>query len=189
MLICNLFLGFNFNQLKLTIVFGLLTLLFLPMWGSIGYLQLEKKKVQKSVKRKIMNGIPKEELIFMAFTKEDLTTKLNWKHSKEFELNGEMYDIVEREETADSAFYWVWWDKEETELNQRVKRIAAEIFGSSPDHQEKNNLVQSFYKSLFVENPQHDFQVLVASQQRLNYHYLDKKRSDYHPIIETPPWS
>ncbi|MCC5922400.1 MAG: hypothetical protein JJT77_01335 [Crocinitomicaceae bacterium] len=174
--------------MKVAIAFGLLSLLFLPMWGSLGYLQLEKKKVQKSVKRKMMKGIPKEELIYMAFSTEDLSTKLNWKHSKEFELNGEMYDIVERKETADSAFYWVWWDKEETELNQRVKRIATEIFGSSPDQQEKNNVVQSFYKSLFFENQNNDFPFLITSQQRLSYHYLDKTPSDYHSTIDTPPW-
>ena len=175
--------------MKAIIVSGFLVLLFLPLWGSLGYLQLEKKKVQKSVKRKIMNGIPKEELIYMAFSTEDLTTKLNWKHSKEFELNGEMYDIVEREETADSAFYWVWWDKEETELNQQVKHIAAEIFGSSPDQQEKNNLVQSFYKSLFFEIQHTDFQTLITLQKRLNYHYLNKTLSNYISIIESPPWT
>ncbi len=158
------------------------------MWGSLGYLQLEKKKVQKSVKRKIMNGIPKEELIFMAFSSEDLSTKLNWKHSKEFELNGEMYDIVERRETADSAFYWVWWDKEETELNQQVKRIAAEIFGNAPDQQEKNKLVQSFYKSLFFENQLLNLQLSTGLEQRLTFFYLGKTPIHYIPVIDAPPW-
>lgn len=136
-----------------------------------------------------MNGIPKEELVFMAFSQEDLTTKLKWKHSKEFEFNGEMYDIVECNETADSAFYWVWWDKEETELNQRVKRIAAEIFGNAPDQHEKNNLVQSIYKSLFFEIQNTDFQKLITLQKRLNYHYMNKTLSNYNSIIESPPWT
>lgn len=131
---------------------ALVVLLFLPLWGTFGYLKVQKKQVQKSVKRQIMKGIDREELVYMAFSQRDLETKLNWEHAKEFELNGEMYDVVDRIETADSAFYWVWWDNEETELNRRVKRIAKSIFGSSPQQQDQCQYVQHFYNSLFFES-------------------------------------
>lgn len=156
------------------------------MWGIFGYLTLEKKQVQKSVKHQIMEGIDKEELIYMAFSKNDIKTKLNWKHSKEFELNGEMYDIVERRETSDSAFYWVWWDKEETELNRRVRRLAAEIFGQNPDHQEKNQLVQQFYKSLFFENQWVSDNYQFNNSSDNEFFYL-MKRTQTHKVVLSPP--
>ena len=129
----------------------LIALLFLPMWGTFGYLSVQKKQVQKSVKRKMMEGIPREELIYFKFSQEDIATKLNWKHAKEFEFKGEMYDIVERNETEDSAFYWVWWDKEETVHNQKVKRQAQEFLGKTPDQQKQQQFLVSFYQSLFCE--------------------------------------
>lgn len=156
------------------------------MWGVFSYLSIEKKQVQKNVKRKIMNGIDKDELIYMTFSREELSTKLNWKHSKEFELNGEMYDIVERKETQDSAFYWVWWDKEETELNRRVKRLAAEIFGQNPDHQEKNQVVQQFYKSLFFENQWGLDDKQFENSSKNKFYYL-KKRTQMHKEVLSPP--
>lgn len=131
---------------------ALMALLFLPLWGTLGYLTVQKKQVKKSVKRQIMKGVDREELIYMAFSQRDLETKLKWKHSKEFELNGEMYDIVERKETNDSIFYWVWWDNEETELNRQVRRIATVVFGSSPQQHKQNKMVQYFYQSLFFES-------------------------------------
>lgn len=165
----------------------LVALLFLPLWGTFGYLTVQKKQVQKSVKRQIMKGIDREELIFMAFSQEELQTKLNWKHAKEFELNGEMYDIVERKETVDSAFYWVWWDKEETELNRRVNRIAAAVFGSSPQQHEQSQVVQHFYQSLFVESMDSVEKMQHKRSEKQLFQYCFSIKETSHTKSSPPP--
>ena len=134
----------------------------LPVWGSFYYLQFQKKAVQKKVKRNIMHNCNDDELVFLAFTKEEIKTKLNWKHSKEFEYKGEMYDIVDFKETEDSVYYKLWWDKEETAINQRVKKLAAAVFSNSPDEQ-NNQLAFTlvlkflFYEDVTFEEPPHYF--------------------------------
>ena len=55
-------------------------------------------------------GIDKSELVLFKFSKEETTTKLNWKHAKEFEFNQQMYDVVEKQVSKDSIHYWCWWD-------------------------------------------------------------------------------
>lgn len=167
----------------------ILSFLFLPMWGSYFYFKSEQYVIRKKVKHKLMKVIPKEELVFMAFSQEDLTTKLNWKHSKEFELNGEWYDIVERVETADSAFYWLWWDKEETALNQKVRRIAAEIFGGSPDQNEKNQVIQQFYKSLFFEIEEYVSLPMRIHSSSSHFYYERFFKRLFYPAEGPPPKS
>jgi hypothetical protein len=122
----------------------------LPVWGSFYYLQVQKKLVQKKVKRQIMKSCNDEDLVFIAFTKEETQTLLNWKHSKEFEYNGEMYDIVHKRETQDSVYFKLWWDKEETVVNQKVKRIANSIFSQHEQQQEELAAVM-LLKFLFYE--------------------------------------
>lgn len=165
----------------------LVALLFLPLWGTFGYLTLQKKQVQKSVKRQIMKGIDREELIFMAFSQEELQTKLNWKHAKEFELNGEMYDIVERNETVDSAFYWVWWDNDETELNQRVRNLTTALFGGNLSHHKSNLIVANFYHSLFFETNNFAFKASNTSESSAFFNYLLKPYDTYLEVDSPPP--
>ena len=47
-------------------------------------------------------GIDKKELVFFEFSHTENQQKLKWKHSKEFEFNGEMYDVVKKITSTDS---------------------------------------------------------------------------------------
>ncbi|HEY8401789.1 MAG TPA: hypothetical protein VIK89_11025 [Cytophagaceae bacterium] len=106
-------------------------------------------KIQKEVKWKIIAGIDKNELVLLKFTKEETETKLNWKHSKEFEYNKEMYDIVETEVNGDTISYWCWHDHEETALNRKLADVVAKTFGSNPKSKEKQKQLLDFFKSLY----------------------------------------
>lgn len=76
----------------------------------------------------MIDGLAKEELVLLKFSKEETETKLRWEHSKEFEYDGQMYDIVSKEIKVDSIFYRCWWDNEETLLNKKLKELAAKAF-------------------------------------------------------------
>src|SRR5690554_5590213 len=94
--------------------------LILPFIGVYVWLKLKKSEVRKSVKHRLMKGIPKDELIQFTFALEDTAKVLNWIHSKEFEYQGEMYDIVTRYYSKDSVKYDLWWDHEERSEERRV---------------------------------------------------------------------
>jgi len=133
---------------------GILLLLCLitPFASTYMFLKLQKKQIKKEIKWKMIAGLDKDELVSLKFTKEEAQIKLRWKHSKEFEYNGEMYDIAQNSTQGDSVFYWCWWDHKETKLNQQLNELVAFALGNN--QQRKNNQEQliDFYKSLFWQH-------------------------------------
>jgi hypothetical protein len=100
----------------------------------------------------IIKGIDKEELVLLKFSEEEALKELKWKHSKEFEYKGEMYDIVETKKFNDITYYWCWWDHKETQLNQQLKELVTSIFNQNPQKNQKESQLISFYNLLFCKN-------------------------------------
>lgn len=96
--------------------------LFVPFWLLFFHYQIELSLIRKKVKFKILSNIDKSELVLLKFAKPEIKRILIWKHSKEFEYQSTMYDIVKSEYINDSVYYWCWLDKEETDLNIRFRK-------------------------------------------------------------------
>lgn len=128
----------------------LITSLILPFVGTVTWLNHHKKMVRRQVKHQIIAGIDKSELVLLSFTKEE-AEELNWKHSKEFEYNGSMYDIVEAD-TSNNIDYWCWWDYKETKLNKQLYKLLADYLGSDTKNKETKTRFANFYNSLFCSD-------------------------------------
>lgn len=135
------------NRSQLSIL--LIVVLVAPFFGMHSWLQLRKHAVRKQVKRELIAGIDKDELVLLKFSKTEVEEKLRWKHSKEFEFDGWMYDIVSVETTTDSIFYHVWWDNEETQLSRQLNRLTAIAFGNDQKRQEKQTHFNQYVRTLF----------------------------------------
>jgi hypothetical protein len=124
---------------KRTIVIGLIISLGLPFVGSWVWLDYQKNQVRRTVKHRIMEGLPKEVLTALSFT-IDQSSALKWKHSKEFEFQGHMYDVVYTESSNGRMTYWCWHDKEETHFNKQIQDLIASEWMHRPDRlpQQKN---------------------------------------------------
>jgi len=137
-----------------TVVKRLLTILIflslaIPFAGTYAWLHFEKRTVKKAIKRKLIAGIDKDELVLLRFSKQDAETKLHWEHSKEFEYNGEMYDVVTSETCGDSVYYRCWWDHEETRLNKKLARLVEDAFSNHPGRTEKQEQLIDFIKKWY----------------------------------------
>lgn len=141
---------------RLSILFILV--IILPFVGVYGWLKFEKKAIQKSVKRLMIEGIPEDELVQFTFAKEDTANILNWIHGKEFEYRGEMYDIVNRYYSEDSVKYDLWWDHEETALNRKLARWTNQLINQSPAEQSKSNYLTFVLRSMFSADSKIVFQ-------------------------------
>ena len=113
------------------------------------WLQHRKAVVRKEVKWKMIAGIDKSELVYFQFSQKESKKKLKWKHSKEFEFNGEMYDVVKKITSSNSIQYWCWWDHEETKLSKQLSKLLVGAFQSDVPSKDKKQQIVSFYKSLF----------------------------------------
>lgn len=113
------------------------------------WLQYQKKLVKKQVKRHIMAGLDRQDLVLLKFTEAEAQAKLRWEHAREFEYEGQMFDVVEREIRGDTLFYWCWWDSEETMLNKELSALAARVWRKDARHQQQQQRLTWFFESLF----------------------------------------
>jgi len=120
--------------------------------GTYVSLKLHEKQVRKEVKLKMISGLDKHELVLLKFTEKETQTNLLWKHSKEFEYNGQMYDVVESLIQGDSIFYWCWWDCIETKLSQQLNDLVDIALGNSEQQKHHQKQPTAFCKSLYCEN-------------------------------------
>jgi len=160
--------------------------LLAPATVTFLWLKKQKKEVKHEVKWKIIQGLDKSELVLIQLNKTEIEDKLEWEHSKEFEFEGEMYDVVEFEETTDSIKYWCWWDHKETKLNKNLADVVNSLLGNHPERQEKERQLISFYQSLFLEKVFHwrSTQFISISNPVFFYRFNLKK---YIKNIPTPP--
>ena len=158
--------------------------LTLPFIGVYGWLKFEKSAIRKSVKHRLMEGIPKDELVQFSFANEDTLIVLNWKHSMEFEYKGEMYDIVTRYYTEDSVTYDLWWDHEETELNRKLAQLTNGLINQNPVEQTKTNYLAFVMNTMFCENKQFIFK--TPFQEELIYTPFIDLKLNYSNRAEKP---
>lgn len=120
------------------------------MLGMYGWLQQRRKEVRKEVKHQIIAGLDRSELVLLTFTLEQ-HSKLKWMHSKEFEFEGEMYDVVETEVVDCVTHYWCWSDDEETVLNKQLFELTNIALGLDPVQQQQQSKFKHFTKTLYHE--------------------------------------
>ncbi len=130
---------------------SLLFSLFAPVAATFVYLQYQKKQIKREVKWNMITGIDRDELVLLTFSKEETETELRWKHSREFEYKGEMYDIVEKRVDGDQISYWCWWDHEETTLNRQLDGLLAQVMGKNPERKQQESHLTEFFKNLYFE--------------------------------------
>lgn len=128
-------------------------------------------------------GIDKEELVLLKFSETEKQSKLKWKHSKEFEFEGEMYDIVETLIVDDTTYYWLWWDHEETKLNKQLGNLMVSALGNYPQNKENHTRLFRFFNTLFfVDLPQEKH---YAAQETKDS--IPSQSVFYHFISDPPP--
>ena len=164
----------------------LLFCLIAPITATFTFLHYQKKQIKKEVKRQIIAGIDKEELVLLKFTEEESQTKLRWEHSKEFEYNGQMYDIVDKEIRGDTIYYWCWWDHEETELNKKLDNLVAYALGHDAQRKDSQKRVEDFYKTLYFSSNSNWALFLIQSGQTRTIYKFNYQTISFPPPVPPP---
>lgn len=157
--------------------------LITPVVGTVGWLHLKESAVKREVKWRMIAGISREELSLVKVSKDAARSELHWEHSREFEYQGQMYDVVATETHGDTLYYWCWWDHEETRLNKQLQELVAGIMGTSPERQEKQAQLISYFQSLFCDHL-FEWSASVPSYQKTPFygHF-----TGFQSLLLTPP--
>jgi hypothetical protein len=115
------------------------------------FLQYRKTQIRREVKHSLLASMPKKDLVLLSFKKDE--PGLRWEHDREFEYRGQMYDVVAKEERADSVAYWCWPDDKETRLNKYLNDLTEQRLGNDPGKNEQQKRIVSFFKMLYYEPP------------------------------------
>lgn len=127
-----------------------MVLFIAPFYGTYLYLSLQQKAIQEAVQRKLEEEIPENELVKLIFFKKEIPKLLKWEHDKEFEYDGQMYDVVEVTDVGDSLQYLCWWDKAETATKQNMQNLISEEINKSKPSKHKPVNFSDYYKSIYV---------------------------------------
>ena len=83
------------------------------------YLQHEKG-MAKAAMSHYLKSYEEHELVEIIIHKDQIKSKLTWEHEREFELGGEMYDVISTEIKGDSISYRCIHDAKESSINKRM---------------------------------------------------------------------
>ena len=174
--------------MRTVISIALLLLFVTPYFLGPSWLRMEKRQIQKHVRNTILPTIDDSELISLTFSSEDTLTELRWKHAKEFEFQGRMYDIVKRNRQENSITYLVWQDDEETEINTKIKQLTNTIFNTSSDSKNSQLTFQLMVKTLYFP-PLLNWECAfsVPKMNHTYYYKHDVQLSGYLCSVFNPP--
>ncbi len=132
-------------------------------------------------------GLDKSELVLLKFSRAAAQTQLRWEHAKEFELEGQMYDVVETELKGDTLYYICWWDHEETKLNKQLKNLVAGVLGNDAERRETQKRLLHFYESLYHFMPPAKREPVSEYRNRQCVIYIFSHFSLYYSPLTPPP--
>jgi hypothetical protein len=167
--------------------FALVFCLIVPFLGTWQFYSHHILRVKKSAELAIKMGINKDQQILLKFTEEESRTQLVWEHSKEFEYQGNMYDIIRIETRDDVIWYWCFLDKKETQLKRDLHLFIAGMLGQNPGNQNQENRISHFFKSLIKNsNDIYANQDFVGIHNRCLKEYFFSSLT-FIPVPPVPP--
>lgn len=129
--------------------FRIFSLLVLMVWVAPApllhvYLHNQITMVKQRVEKHLQNT-DNEQLVTLTFTYQQARTLLRWEHAKEFEYQGEMYDIVSLQWHGNSVTFRCWHDTKETRLNKQLRHVLAQ---QNPLNQHQKDAQKRLFDSL-----------------------------------------
>lgn len=161
----------------------LLLLCFLaPLVLTFSLLKVKQWKVKAEVEQQILQGIDKGELLELTFSLEEAAS-LDWEHEREFEYNGQSYDVVEEVVRDGYVTYHVWWDKIETKIKNQLTQLVSRALNQDEEQQGNQDNLERLFKSVYYQNSVYNIQVTGISEPVI-FHALSQ---GYESMEWAPP--
>jgi hypothetical protein len=165
---------------------SLVVIFLAPVATSYLMFHQQRKQIKRELKRKLIAGIDRAELVHLTFSLKE-KENLEWEHSKEFNYNGQYYDVIETEIQGDSVTYICWLDYEETHLYKKLDEMLVKAFGNDATQQKNTKRLNDFFKSVYFTgtlNPTVSNQELIID---FTSHYLIQSPSTFGKVPFHPP--
>jgi len=124
--------------------------------------------IRKEISVLLNSGSVEKELVTLKFTLKEALGALKWKHHREFEFKGKMYDLVEKGITGDTLWLRCYQDQKETLLKKEKVKLIAKALGSDPAQKDQNRQIKNFFNTLFCQDA---YTWNVYKFQPASFHY------------------
>jgi hypothetical protein len=140
--------------------------------------KIAQQSIKKEIKRKIKNHLPETELAVFTFSISDLN-KLKWEETrKEFWFNGNLYDIVKKQEDAGTITFYCINDRQEKSLFANLEELINRQMSS--DNHTNNTSVKKLSTDYFFTQTElwfsfkEIYNVTVETEKKLLRGYLSE---------------
>lgn len=137
------------NRSTLSIL--LLACMVVPSAGALTWLFLQKQIMKTGAALISLPTTEKGNVVLLKLVGTIAQARIKWEHDREFSLEGEMYDVLERKISDDTAYYWCQHDKKETWLNKQLRGAIEEIIAAHPVNAETASRILFCYGLFFLD--------------------------------------
>lgn len=167
--------------------FSLLILLTFQIIGFVGYFEFAHYQLKKEIKSQLKHGVPKDKCVIFDFDAKQIK-KLVWLEKNEFDLNGNLYDVVRKSNSNGITHLECISDKQEKVLFAKLNQNVSSNLSDDNQH----TPVSSLFKLL--QTPALPIRVfdttnLIYFQENpiKTFYYLDHLSMKFIQIVSPPP--
>lgn len=172
--------------LKTVTTIILTLILAVPYFGAYLYLNSVKIQNRKEIHSVLRTMKQPADLVLLKFTTKETLEKLRWEHDREFEYNGQMYDIVEATASGDTVIYLCYPDHKETRINKELGKSLARATGQDPSRKSQNDRLTEVFKLTFLQTLS-TWTPTVPALLSVNHSPLTIYHSSSAPSPPSPP--
>ncbi len=166
----------------LAFVFLLPTLAY---WSSTRW---QRDHLRREAKQCMLQGIPKESLFRMALpVDEPLPVDFQWVNGDEFRLQGMMYDVITRYQTADSLILMAWADHHEAAFEAELNDLFARLMDFDPFSTHIQHSWSHLLKQLYPPAPLLDHPFVADLKSATPPDHLLEKPGQFNLDPPSPP--
>ena len=167
--------------------FSLLILLTFQIIGFVGYFEFAHYQLKKEIKSQLKQGVTKDKLVIFDFDAKQIK-KLVWLEKNEFDLNGNLYDVVRKSNSNGITHLECISDKQEKVLFAKLNQNVSSNLCDDNQHKPISNWVK------LLQTPA--LPIRVFDTKNLIYfkdfpietfNYLDYLSMKFIQIVSPPP--
>lgn len=166
----------------------LLLCFLLPGLSSFSWLHYQRYLIKSKIKWQLLAALPDDDLLLLKFHEKDVQKQLHWEHSREFEYEWKMYDVVRQKKQGDTLYLWCFEDHQETSLKQKIRHLVNTSLANNIPHQSQQQSLLKWLDSLFFDTAPDilSFNKIIWQKKPLDYLY-NLYYSIAFPPLSPPP--
>lgn len=167
--------------------FGLLILFAIQIIGFVGYFEFAHYNLKKDIKAQLKEGVPKDKLVIFDFSTSQLKN-LVWLKKNEFDLNGNLYDVVRKSKSNGITHLECISDKQEKVLFAKLNQNVSSNLGDDNQHSPVSSLFKLLQTPALPIVNFIDVQIVSLKENTTTaFNYLDYFSLKSIKLVSPPP--